>query len=71
MESTLFKMITPNQITKLFDAYEKINIRFSQPVKKETITDYDEKIKYKIVIRHCEDEKAEDILNSAIKELKK
>jgi hypothetical protein len=70
METDIVKKITPNNIMEIFDKkYFLINIRSYAPTngKKVKPEDFDIKIYYKIRVRHNEDEKPLDLLNTAIK----
>lgn len=70
MQTTIKKNISVNQIEKVFDLTDHINIRWYQPSKKQEITDFDAKIGYDITIRHNEDEDPKELLNNAISKIK-
>ena len=69
MESDIIKKISPNDINEIFDKCE-VNIRYFEPYNKTIINNFDKKIKYRIRIRHNENENPGELLNNAIKKLK-
>jgi hypothetical protein len=60
-------------MSKMFDTmYDQINIRFFEPLNKSLqITDFDKSIKFRIKIRHCENETAEEVYKNASNKLTK
>ena len=70
METTIRRKITPN---KIIDLFYLINIRFYEPYHdkdKNRKLNYDEKIYYRIHIRHAENEKASEVFKNGLKKIK-
>ena len=73
METMIKRRVSPNEMIKIFDLTDKINVRFYEPVsKKDTFkSDFDKPIMYKIRIRHADDISADNLFNCAVNYLRK
>jgi len=68
METTIKRKLSLLEIETLFNSSEIVNIRYYEPTTFEPIAE--EKIFFNIKVRHCENVKASDDFNKALKYLK-